>query len=598
MTTAAQREPREPRLLVVDDDAMWRYLVASALRERGFAVEEYDSAETVLAALAGAGASASNRPDMFLIDALMPGVSGFDLCRHLRDNDELPDTPVLMMTSLDDDSSISQAYEAGATDFFIKSTHWTLLAERIRQTLRQVERRASERAPRVAASDTIDELTGLALRPAFLADLERLIAAGSGAGLQPGRFAVLVLDMDRFRAVNESFGLGVADQLLARVAARLARTEPHAVARLLGDKFALAYGGCDDEAGIGAAVARVRGAFADPFDVDGHECFLSVSIGVASYPDDGDHAALLLTHAEAALGEAKENGRNQVMRFVHREAASGRRRLDLNNALHRALERGQISLHYQPVIDIRGAGSWSVEALMRWQHEGHWVPPSEFIPIAEESGLIVPLGEWAIRHALGQLAAWRAWGHGVGTVAVNIPAQHLGRASLEETIREALLETGLPGRALAIELTESGLMHDVDSSVEQLARFDAMGVQIAIDDFGTGYSSLSRLTRLPIATLKIDRSFVQQLGKAREEAAVVKAIIGLARGLSMDVVAEGVETEDQFARLRATGCHRFQGYLFSCPRPGNEIEAMESAVRDCLAIAPGKAHGAATMVED
>src|SRR5690606_18834097 len=166
---------------------------------------------------------------------------------------------------------------------------------------------------------------------------------------------------------------------------------------------------------------------------------------------------------------------------------------------------------------------------------------------------IVPLGEWAIRHALSQLASWRAWGSSVGTVAVNIPAQHLGQASLEATIAQALAETDLPGGALAIELTESGLMHDLDSSVEQLARFDAMGVQIAIDDFGTGYSSLSRLTRLPIDTLKIDRSFVQQLGKAREEAAVVKAIIGLARGLSMDVVAEGVETEDQFARLRTAG---------------------------------------------
>lgn len=596
MTTAAQREPREPRLFVVDDDAMWRYLVASALRERGFAVEEYDSAEALLAALVDP--AAHGRPDMLLIDAMMPGVSGFDLCRHLRDNSELSKAPVLMMTSLDDDSSISQAYEAGATDFFIKSTHWTLLAERIRQVLRQANLRASERAPQAAVPGMLDELTGLPHRPAFLAELERLIGTGPDASPQPERFAVLVLDMDRFRAVNESFGLRVADELLARVAARLARTEPNAAARLLGDKFALSYAGCGDEAGVGAIVARVRGAFADPFDVEGHECFLSVSIGVASFPEDGDHAALLLTHAEAALGEAKESGRNQVVRFVHREAASGRRRLDLNNALHRALERGQISLYYQPVIDIRGSGSWSVEALMRWRHDGQWVPPSEFIPIAEESGLIVPLGEWAIRHAMSQLAAWRAWGHGVDTVAVNIPAQHLGRASLESTIRDALAETGLPGHALAIELTESGLMHDVDSSVEQLVRFDSMGVQIAIDDFGTGYSSLSRLTRLPIDTLKIDRSFVQQLGKAREEAAVVKAIIGLARGLSMDVVAEGVETGEQFARLRAAGCHRFQGYLFSRPRPGNEIEAMEASVRNGLAGALGKTRSMTSMIGD
>ena len=594
MIPAAPRELRSPRLLVVDDDAMWRYLVASALRERGFAVDECDHAQDLLAALVDPGPH--GLPDMLLIDALMPGMNGFELCRQLRDNGALLDMPVLMMTSLDDDSSISQAYESGATDFFIKSTHWTLLAERIRQVLRQQSLRASEREPRAASPVALDELTGLPQRPAFLVDLERLVAGEPGSPAD--RFAVLVLDMDRYRAVNESFGLRVADELLARVAARLARTEPHAVARLLGDKFALAYGDCHDEAGVAAALSRARSAFAEPFEVEGQECFLSVSIGVAVSPDDGDQAALLLAHAEAALGDAKENGRNRVMRFVHREAASGRRRLDLSNALHRALERDQVSLCYQPVIDIRRGGSWSVEALMRWQHDGQWVPPSEFIPIAEESGLIVPLGEWAIRHALDQLASWRAWGSRVDTVAVNIPAQHLGRASLEATITEALAETGLPGGALAIELTESGLMHDIDSSVEQLARFDAMGVQIAIDDFGTGYSSLSRLTRLPIDTLKIDRSFVQQLGKAREEAAVVKAIIGLARGLSMDVVAEGVETEDQFAWLRAAGCYRFQGYLFSRPRPGNEMEAMETAVRNSLAFTLGETRKATTMVED
>lgn len=587
MIPAVTSEARQPRLHVVDDDAMWRYLVANALRERGFAVEEFDGADSLLAAFDQPGPD--GRPDMLLIDALMPGVSGFELCRRLAESGALRDTPVLMMTSLDDDTSISQAYESGATDFFIKSTHWTLLAERIRQVLRQMERRAREHAPDVGPSMTLDELTGLPQRSSFLEQLDRLIEARTVDGLPKEHVAVLVLDMDRFRAVNESFGLRVADELLARVARRLARTGPHAAARLLGDKFALAYGGCHDEAGIGATVAKVRAALADPFDVEGQECFLSVSIGVAGHPDDGDNAVLLLTHAEAALGEAKESGRNQVMRFVHREAASGRRRLDLNNALHRALERGQISLHYQPVLDVRGSGSWSVEALMRWKHDGRWVPPSEFIPIAEESGLIVPLGEWAIRQALLQLAAWQAWGHSVGTVAVNIPTQHLGLSTLEATVRDALSETGLPGRALAIELTESGLMHNLDSCVEQLARFDAMGVQIAIDDFGTGYSSLSRLTRLPIDTLKIDRSFVQQLGIAREDAAVVKAIIGLARGLSMDVVAEGVETEEQFARLRAAGCHRFQGYLFSRPRPAGEIEAMETAVRESLARATGQA---------
>ncbi|MFA7506437.1 MAG: EAL domain-containing protein [Burkholderiaceae bacterium] len=596
MSTAAKHDTRHARLLVVDDDAMWRYLVTSALRERGFMVEEYDSAAALLEAVGAP--EAARAPDMLLIDALMPGVSGFDLCRRLREQGPLQDTPILMMTSLDDDSSISRAYEVGATDFFIKSTHWTLLAERIRQVLRQASQRERERAPLAGASATLDELTGLPQRTAFLGDLQRLLEANLDPGPERDRFAVLVLDMDRFRAVNESFGLRVADQLLARVATRLADTGPRSLARLLGDKFALAYGGCHDDGDVGTIVAKVRSAFADPFDIEGHECFLSVSIGVAGHPDDGNDAALLLSHAEAALGEAKENGRNQVMRFVHREAASGRRRLDLSNALHRALERGQISLQYQPVIDIRGSGSWSVEALMRWKHDGQWVPPSEFIPIAEESGLIVPLGEWAIRQALAQLATWRAWGHGVEAVAVNIPAQHVGRPSLEATIRESLAQTGLSGRALAIELTESGLMHDVDSSLEQLARFDAMGVQLAIDDFGTGYSSLSRLTRLPIDTLKIDRSFVLQLGIAREEAAVVRAIVALARGLSMDVVAEGVETEEHMARLRAIGCHRFQGFLISRPRPACEIEFMEAAVRKWFTDSTEPVRGMTTLVGD
>src|SRR5690606_36000906 len=310
MIPAVTSEARQQRLHVVDDDAMWRYLVANALRERGFAVEEFDGADSLLAAFDQPGPD--GRPDMLLIDALMPGVSGFELCRRLAESGALRDTPVLMMTSLDDDTSISQAYESGATDFFSKSTHWTLLAERIRQVLRQMERRAREHAPDVGPSMTLDELTGLPQRSSFLEQLDRLIEARTVDGLPKEHVAVLVLDMDRFRAVNESFGLRVADELLARVARRLARTGPHAAARLLGDKFALAYGGCHDEAGIGATVAKVRAALADPFDVEGQECFLSVSIGVAGHPDDGDNAVLLRTHAEAAPGEAKESGRNQV----------------------------------------------------------------------------------------------------------------------------------------------------------------------------------------------------------------------------------------------------------------------------------------------
>lgn len=553
----------ELRVMVVDDDGMWRYLIASALRERGFVVQESEGAGAMLEALAGF------QPMVLVIDALMPDVDGFALCQAVREGSVCSDIPIMIMTSLEDDRAITRAYDAGATDFFIKSTHWTLLAERLRQLVRMADRvRVSGLGESRGAVADADPLTGLAGRGEFLRRLESVLCA------YPGRELTLAkIDLDRFARINETLGQAAGDDLLRQVAERLALLDPLELARLPGDEFVLLL---DDGAVVASAPDRLealRDVFRMPFGLGGEECFVSASIGVARCPGDGDAAGLLLACAESAVTRAKSLGRNRIQTFVADGSGDARRRLELANALHRALGRAELSLHYQPVVDCDKQRVSSLEALMRWQYRGSWIPPGEFIPLAEESGLIIPFGEWAIQTALSQLAAWRRDGLEIGAVAINVPAAHLCVPSLLPTIRSVLRENGLTGDSLIVEVTETGVMLEIDQALETLDLLSAMGVRLAIDDFGTGHSSLSRLTRLPIDTLKIDRSFVTQMEVSREDLLVARAIVSLARGLSIDVVAEGVETDSQLRTLHALGCRLIQGYLFSRPQPAEAVPA-------------------------
>ncbi|MEZ5727576.1 MAG: EAL domain-containing protein [Burkholderiaceae bacterium] len=553
----------ELRVMVVDDDGMWRYLIASALRERGFVVQESEGAGAMLEALAGF------QPMVLVIDALMPDVDGFALCQAVREGSVCSDIPIMIMTSLEDDRAITRAYDAGATDFFIKSTHWTLLAERLRQLVRMADRvRVSGLGESRGAVADADPLTGLAGRGEFLRRLESVLCA------YPGRELTLAkIDLDRFARINETLGQAAGDDLLRQVAERLALLDPLELARLPGDEFVLLL---DDGAVVASAPDRLealRDVFRMPFarwrgvlrvgldrggTVSRRRRCRGIVAGLRGVGGDSSQVAGEKPHTDF-------RGR----RFGRRAST----RLELANALHRALGRAELSLHYQPVVDCDKQRVSSLEALMRWQYRGSWIPPGEFIPLAEESGLIIPFGEWAIQTALSQLAAWRRDGLEIGAVAINVPAAHLCVPSLLPTIRSVLRENGLTGDSLIVEVTETGVMLEIDQALETLDLLSAMGVRLAIDDFGTGHSSLSRLTRLPIDTLKIDRSFVTQMEVSREDLLVARAIVSLARGLSIDVVAEGVETDSQLRTLHALGCRLIQGYLFSRPQPAEAVPA-------------------------
>jgi EAL domain-containing protein (putative c-di-GMP-specific phosphodiesterase class I) len=310
-----------------------------------------------------------------------------------------------------------------------------------------------------------------------------------------------------------------------------------------------------------------------PIFVGGQECFVTASIGIALFPRDGASVTDLMRGADVAMYAAKSHGPNTHALYTPMLAGKGREKIELESALHKAIERDELVLHYQPKVDARGVRMVGVEALMRWRRNGVLVPPMEFIPLAEETGLIVPLSEWALREAARQARQWRDSFGFAESIAVNLPNRMFERVDLVELIHQIVTEHGVPHNAIELEITESGVMKDAGSVNMTLHRLHEMGVEISIDDFGTGYSSLSYLAKMRISELKIDRSFVHELGLTPKSSDIVTAIIALGRSLGLRVVAEGVETLRQLEVLQRLGCRLMQGFLFSRPLPASEIEA-------------------------
>ncbi len=438
------------------------------------------------------------------------------------------------------------------------------------------DRRAAEE--RLMYLATHDPLTGLPNRALLLDRIERAIARGRRGA--PG--ALIFVDLDRFKLINDSDGHAFGDRVLVEVAQRLrtAARDGDTVARLGGDEFVLLVENLpgDDDTGVTAAneiAARILAALDAPMRTGEHEIReipLGASLGIALYPQDGDDAATLLRHADAALYRAKEGGRGGYRFFSAGMNDEARDRLHLQSELKRALDAGQIAVHYQPQVDLASGLVTGVEALARWFHpELGAIPPDRFIPVAEETGLILPLGEAVLRAACRQAAAWAARGRPL-PVAVNLSPRQLRHPRLPESIAGILAETGCRPAWIELEITESAAMADPEAAQAMLARLRGMGLAIAIDDFGTGHSSLARLTRLPVDKLKIDKSFIPAAPDApqsREDAAVVVAIVALGRQLGLRVVAEGVETARQRDWLAAIGCHQGQGWLFGRPQPAD-----------------------------
>ncbi|HJW93180.1 MAG TPA: PAS domain S-box protein [Thermoanaerobaculia bacterium] len=417
-----------------------------------------------------------------------------------------------------------------------------------------------------------DALTGLPNRLLFR---DRITIALARAKRSARSCAVMFLDLDQFKLVNDTLGHTVGDGLLQAVADRLincVRAED-TVARMGGDEFTILLSDIGDRRAAATVAQKVLDSIGQPLDVDRHELFVTTSIGISMFPDDGADAETLLKNADRAMYRAKEAGRNNYQ-FVTAAAIHGAAaRLTLENSLHHAFERQEFVVHYQPMIELATARVVGAEALIRWNHPDFGImPPDEFIPIAEETRLIVPIGEWVLRTACRQMKAWHDSGHPGLRIAVNLSPRQFQQKNLATMIERALVETSFPANCLDLEITESTAMQNAELSLSIMKRLKEMGIRISIDDFGTGYSSLNYLKRFPIDTVKIDQDFVRDLGAESSDGAIISAVISMARALRLRVVAEGVETEEQLAFLQREQCAEIQGFLYSRPLPAAEFE--------------------------
>ena len=416
-----------------------------------------------------------------------------------------------------------------------------------------------------------DALTDLPNRVLLDDRLEQAIAH---ADRDSQSFAVMMLDLDRFKIVNDSLGHHAGDAVLKEIAGRLHQVvrSIDTVARFGGDEFVLVIGPSLPPANASEVAERVNEALRQPIRVGSVDLHVSSSIGIASYPADGRSADRLLAHADAAMYCAKHRGRNNYQRFAPGMDEQTLERTNLESELHQALRLQQLELHYQPKVDTATGDVRSAEALIRWRHPKRGlIPPAQFIPLAEECGLIHEIGAWVVREACRQCAAWQSAGVPPLRVAVNVAASQFRRGDLLDQIRGALQEAQLDPHFLEIELTESVVMTDPEGTAGILEQLSRMGVMVSVDDFGTGYSSMNYLRRFPIDKLKIDRGFLQNLITSSDDASIVRAIISLAHSLRLKVVAEGVETPEQLTFLRTLGCDQYQGYHFSPPLPASEF---------------------------
>ncbi len=418
----------------------------------------------------------------------------------------------------------------------------------------------------------LDPLTGLPNRLLFMDRLGQAIARARRARQL---LAVMLVDLDRFKLVNDSLGLERGDQLLKAVGERLVGTlrRSDTVARLASDEFVVLLTGLEQPDPIVKVAHKLLQALQAPLSVNGHELSPTASIGVAVYPHDGDEPSLLIKNADTALGRAKELGRSHVQFYTNDMNAQAFERLMLENRLRRALENGELVVYYQPQVSLRTGEVVGVEALVRWFHpELGLVPPAEFIPLAEETGLILPIGFWAMETACAQVQAWRAELDRPGLrLGVNLSARQFQHPELATRIAQILECTGFPATSLELELTESVVMREASESMRRMRDLTTLGTALAIDDFGTGYSSLAYLRSFPIRSLKIDRSFVQDVDRDPSSATIVQAIVAMGASLGLTVVAEGVETSQQLRQLRRMGCHEMQGFLVSRALPPEEV---------------------------
>jgi len=683
-------ERNTPLLLVVDDDIVIRSMLMKALQKQGFdTIEAPNGAE-------GIELFRQHRPDLVLLDVLMPVMNGFEACHEMRVLDPERIVPIIMLTGLDDVASVDRSFDAGATDFISKPINWSLFTQRVRYALKSremdfelrksrhrinyalkvamlgywdwdlqtdkiifppgvLEMLGIERNTELSFKDlvnyvpdddrdrvvhafedaktrgarfvlehrlhtadnkeryvyqqcdvimgedkkpryilgTIQDITALKraedmiLHQAYhdlLTDLpnqtlfkERLTHAIKVAEHANHQVAVVLMDIDRFQLINDSLGQDIGNELLVAFAGFLSSVvnESDTVARISGNEFALLLESASSVEEITQTLSSLKQALKENvFDLGDQQVVVSLSLGISIYPDDEATAGELIQCANAAMRKAKSLGGDQEHFYTHDMNRRVDDRLRMETDLRNALENNELELFYQPQVDASTRKIISSEALVRWRHKKHGlVPPIRFIPLAEETGLIQPLGHYVLEQAIKQTKIWNQQGHNL-SVGINLSARQFMQADLVEQIKQLIQQYEISPKSIDLEITETIAMQDAENSINKMHHLKELGVKLSMDDFGTGYSSLSYLHQFPLDILKIDRSFVKDIVGNSEDGAIARAVIAMAHSMNLKVVAEGVETEEQYNFLAEHGCEIIQGYLISRPVPANEFEKL------------------------
>jgi diguanylate cyclase (GGDEF)-like protein len=591
-----------PSLLIVDDIAANRTILARRFGRRGFQVTEAECALQALALIQ------QQTFDLILLDVMMPDLSGIDVLKRIRQQHSPMSLPVIMVTAKAEGSDIAEALAAGANDYVTKPVDFVAALARVNTQLeRKRDKQAIERAnesllqvnenleQRVAERTTElmraneelkreiaerersqaethylahhDPLTGLGNRVLLREQIEQALAQ---ARRTTETLAILFIDLDGFKSINDTLGHSIGDALLKGIAGRLQESlrESDKIARLGGDEFAVIQMAEEQPKGASALAARLINVIRTPYLVEGHQLMVGASVGIAVASPDKHDPERLLKSADLAMYRAKADGRG-TYRFFEPEMdarAQARRLMEID--LRSASIDTAFELYYQPIVDLRANRVTCLEALLRWRHaQRGFIPPTEFIPLAEEIGVIGPLGEWVLRQACADAVNWPDH----VKVAVNLSPVQFKHGGLLAAVSNALKISGLPASRLDLEITESVLLEKTDVNLATLNQLSDLGVRISMDDFGTGYSSLSYLRSFHFDKIKIDRSFVRDLANNSDSLAIVRAITDLGTSFGMTVIAEGVETQDQLKHVELEGCTEVQGFLFSPPRPASEI---------------------------
>ncbi|MGA7537997.1 MAG: EAL domain-containing protein [Steroidobacteraceae bacterium] len=582
------------RVLLADDDALVRELAGAMLESSGFDVQAVASGDAAI------GACALRMPEIILLDVHMPDGDGYETCASIRALPGGERVPIIMVTGLDDSSSIDRAYEVGATDFVVKPINWTLLAHRLRYVLRgartlEALRLREAHIHRLAYYDVLTDLPNRE----WLG--EHLSQALEEARRDGHRIALLYVDLDQFKRINDTLGHGTGDALLRQVALRL--TEVLAglgaagtgmlraqLTRVGGDEFVIVLAGNPTLEDAQRTAELVRMALGPPLQQGAYQLVVTPSVGIALYPEHGEDLHSLLKNADGAMYEAKASGRNRHQVYTSALAGKAMRRLALEMELRRALEQAQLEVYYQPKYGARTLEVLGAEALLRWFHpERGLVPTADFIAVAEETGLIAEVDRWVLERVCRDLTAWRAAGLEAVSIAVNLSGRDFMHPESILRICDTVDRARLPAHLFELELTEGVLMRDAEGGRRSLLALKKLGFAIAVDDFGTGYSSLSYLKRFPLDTLKIDRSFVEDVCVDPDDAAIVRSIIALGHNLNLKIVAEGVATEAQLRFLQMEGCDALQGFLLSAAVPAADFATLLASA------GPSRAAGATRL---